>query len=101
MSTNKKDEKYEKDEKDEKDENFMIFNLDLDDLYLDVDDLDLQYTEEYTNQENICNNIKDCNISNDLEFALPQQMDRTKRKEYILSDYEKSNKNKKAKLHHC
>ena len=50
MSTNKKDKK---------DENFMIFNLDLDDLYLDVDDLDLEYTEEYITQENICNNIKD------------------------------------------
>ena len=90
MSTNKKDKK---------DENFMIFNLDLDDLYLDVDDLDLEYTEEYITQENICNNIKDCNIIDDLEFALPEQMDTTKRKIYILSDYEK--KNKKVKLQHC
>ena len=52
----------------------MIFNL---------DDLDFEYTKEYITQE---------------KFALPEQMDTTKTKIYILSQFEK---NKKPKLDHC
>ena len=93
---------------DEIDENFMIFNLeDLDLKDLDLEDLDLEYSNKYIYQKNnIENNYKyfyynnnNYNINKDLVFKLPKPIDSSKRKIYILSDYEK--KNKKVKLHHC
>ena len=108
---------------DEKDENFMIFkledldlkdldlkDLDLKDLDLedlDLEDLDLEYSNKYIYQKNnIENNYKyiyynnnNYNINKDLVFKLPKPIDSSKRKIYILSDYEK--KNKKVKLQHC
>ena len=83
---------------DEKDENFMIFKLE----DLDLKDLDLIDNSKYIYQENnIENNFLDLfyNNNKDLVFKLPKPIDSSKRKIYILSEYEK--KNKKSKLHHC